>query len=107
MAGVSSYASSKGAVLQLTKVVALEYAKDKIHVNSIHPGFTETSMLEPLFAADGTDGRATHGLLESIHPWGRLGKPEDIAKAAIFLAGEGASWITGQQLVVDGGYVAQ
>jgi NAD(P)-dependent dehydrogenase (short-subunit alcohol dehydrogenase family) len=107
ISGASSYAATKGAVLQMTKAVALEYAKDKIHVNSIHPGFTETNMLEPLFAADGTEGKATHGLLESIHPWGRLGRPEDIAKAAVFLAGDGASWITGHSLVVDGGYIAQ
>jgi NAD(P)-dependent dehydrogenase (short-subunit alcohol dehydrogenase family) len=90
-----------------SQAIALEYARDKIHINSVHPGFTETNMLEPLFARDGTDGAATHGLLESIHPWGRLGRPEDIAKAAVFLAGDGASWITGHGLVVDGGYIAQ
>jgi NAD(P)-dependent dehydrogenase (short-subunit alcohol dehydrogenase family) len=46
-------------------------------------------------------------MLASLHPWGRLGVPEDIAKAAVFLAGDGASWMTGTQVVVDGGYVAQ
>ena len=107
MSGASSYAATKGAVLQMTKAVAIEYAKDKIHVNSIHPGFTETNMLEGIFASDGTDVKATHGMLESIHPWGRLGRPEDIAKAALFLAGDGASWMTGHGLVVDGGYIAQ
>ena len=107
MSGASSYAATKGAVLQMTKAIAIEYAKDKIHVNSIHPGFTETNMLESIFANDGTEGVAMHGMLESVHPWGRLGKPEDIAKAAVFLAGDGASWMTGHGLVVDGGYIAQ
>ena len=65
-------------------------------------------MLEPVKARDG-DGRgeATTAALQSLHPWGRLGRPDDIAKAAVYLAGEGASWVTGHCLVVDGGYTAQ
>lgn len=62
-------------------------------------------MLEPLKARDGAD--ALTGALEAVHPWGRLGRAEDIAKAAVYLAGDGASWVTGHALVVDGGYTAQ
>jgi NAD(P)-dependent dehydrogenase (short-subunit alcohol dehydrogenase family) len=88
----SIYCATKGAVLQMTKAIALEYAKDRIHVNCINPGFSETNMLEPVMASRGSE--ATHEWLEGIHPWGRLGMPEDIAKAAVFLASDGASWIT-------------
>jgi NAD(P)-dependent dehydrogenase (short-subunit alcohol dehydrogenase family) len=65
-------------------------------------------MLEKFKARDedGT-GESTTAMLQSLHPWGRLGRPADIAKAAVYLAGEGASWITGHALVVDGGYTAQ
>jgi NAD(P)-dependent dehydrogenase (short-subunit alcohol dehydrogenase family) len=108
MAGTSCYSGSKGAVLQMTKCMALEYAKDRIHVNCINPGFVETPMLEAIKARDADgQGESTTAMLQSIHPWGRLGRAEDIAKAAVFLAGAGASWVTGQCLVVDGGYTAQ
>jgi NAD(P)-dependent dehydrogenase (short-subunit alcohol dehydrogenase family) len=110
--GASSYSATKGAVLQLTKSIALEYATDRIHVNCINPGFTETAILESMKAgaAGGSGvklGENATKALESVHPWGRLGRPEDIAKVAVFLAGEGASWVTGQPFVVDGGYTAQ
>ncbi|KIX06384.1 uncharacterized protein Z518_04360 [Rhinocladiella mackenziei CBS 650.93] len=104
-AGVSSYCATKGAVLQLTKATALEYARDGIHINALQPGFTDTAMLEDMYARGGREG--VTNLLKSLHPWGRLGRPEDIAKVAVFLAGEGASWVTGQGWAVDGGYLAQ
>ena len=63
-------------------------------------------MVEAIKARGGQQATTT-ALLESLHPWGRLGRPEDIAKAAVFLAGDGASWITGQALLIDGGYVAR
>ncbi|KAK8205260.1 hypothetical protein M8818_004972 [Zalaria obscura] len=103
--GASTYCATKGAVVQITKSVALEYAKDKIHVNCINPGFTETNLLEPMRAMLGVEN--FKAWLESVHPWGRLGLPEDVAKMAVFLAGEGASWVTGQSFVVDGGFTAQ
>lgn len=93
-----------GAVLQLTKACALEYAKDHIHINCINPGFAETSLLEPMRIRMGD---AFHGMLNQLHPWGRLAVPEDIAKMAVFLAGPGASFCTGAPFVVDGGYTAQ
>ena len=98
----SGYCAAKGAVTNMTKSIALEYAADRIHLNSIHPGFTDTALLDPL--------RQGEGVMDEIlkkHPWGRLGHVEDLAKMAVFLAGDGASWITGQQFVVDGGYTAQ
>ncbi|KIV80910.1 hypothetical protein PV11_08376 [Exophiala sideris] len=101
--GASSYVTSKGAVMQLTKATALEYAKDGIHVNALQPGFTDTHMLEAMYARSENTGQT----LSALHPWGRTGRAEDIARAAVFLAGEGAGWITGTSIVVDGGYLAQ
>lgn len=97
------YCATKGAVLQLTRACALEYASDRIHINCINPGFAETNLLEPMRAA----GEDYAKLLNSMHPWGRPAVPEDIAKMAVFLAGPGASFITGAPFVVDGGYTAQ
>ncbi|OQV01224.1 hypothetical protein CLAIMM_06616 [Cladophialophora immunda] len=105
LAGASPYCASKGAVLNLTRATALEYAKDGIHVNAIQPGFTDTHMLENMYAKIGRD--AMDAMMKTWHPWGRTGRAEDIARAAVFLAGDGASWMTGQSIVVDGGYLAQ
>lgn len=89
----------------MTKSTALEYAADRIHINCINPGFAETGLLEPMMARMGDE--AAHAFLKGLHPWGRLGLPDDIAKMAVFLAGPGASFITGAPFIVDGGYVAQ
>ncbi|EXJ70494.1 uncharacterized protein A1O5_06563 [Cladophialophora psammophila CBS 110553] len=105
LAGASPYCASKGAVLNLTRATALEYAKDGIHINAIQPGFTDTHMLENMYSKIGRDNM--DALMKTWHPWGHTGKAEDIARAAVFLAGDGASWITGQSVVVDGGYLAQ
>lgn len=103
--GVSSYCASKGAVLQITRATALEYARDGIHINAIQPGFTDTHLLETMYEKVGTEN--VHKSLNTLHPWGRTGKPADIARVAVFLAGEGAGWVTGSGVVVDGGYLAQ
>ena len=92
-------------MLQLTKATALEYAKDRIHINCINPGFAETSLLEPMRVSMGADGMGA--LLNQLHPWGRPAVPEDIAKMAVYLAGPGASFVTGSAFVVDGGYTAR
>jgi NAD(P)-dependent dehydrogenase (short-subunit alcohol dehydrogenase family) len=99
------YSSSKGAVTNMTKAAALEYATDKIHINSIHPGYAETALLEGTKQKIGNE-QAT-AWINSMHPWGRLAWPEDVAKMAVFLAGDGASYVTGSQFVVDGGYTAR
>ena len=99
--GTPSYCASKGAVVMLTKQIALDYAKDLVHVNCLCPGFLETSMTQNL--------QGEGEVLEEIkgkHPFGgELGKVEDVAKAAVFLASDDAGWITGVPLPVDGGYM--
>lgn len=103
--GISSYCASKGAVLQITRATALEYARDGIHINAIQPGYTDTHLLENMYEKMGTEN--VHQSLNTLHPWGRTGKPADIARIAVFLAGEGAGWVTGIGVVVDGGYLAK
>ena len=103
----SSYCASKGAVALMTKSIALEYAQDRIHVNAIHPGFTETAILEHRRATTPDGGTGLTQWMKGLHPWGRLGYADEIARCAVFLAGSGASFMTGSALVVDGGYTAQ
>ncbi|PGH06517.1 hypothetical protein GX51_02341 [Blastomyces parvus] len=108
--GSSTYAASKHAVIGITKSVALEYGKDRIHVNAIAPGWVETGLIKPFADAtsDNPRQRAFHDHLASMHPFAsRLGTEEDITGAALFLASDDARWVTGTTLAVDGGYVAQ
>lgn len=99
-AQTASYSAAKGGVVNLTRTLALEYAKDNIRVNAICPGYIETPLLSQL-------DEDMKKYLISLHPLGRLGKPEEIAKAVLFLASDDASFITGANLLVDGGYTAQ
>ena len=102
VSGFSAYVSSKGGVVQLTRNLAIEYAKHQVRVNALCPGYVDTNMTRPLH--DNPE------LLEKIrqrHPIGRLGRPEEIAHAALFLASEESSFITGIAMPVDGGYTAQ
>ncbi|KAL6241426.1 hypothetical protein RBB50_011690 [Rhinocladiella similis] len=103
MVGATSYCVSKGAVMQLTRATALEYAKDGIHINALQPGFADTAILDTMM--EKTPG--VDMALKMLHPWGRTGRPEEIARAAVYLAGEGASWVTGSSVIIDGGYLAQ
>jgi 3-oxoacyl-[acyl-carrier protein] reductase len=96
--GQANYSASKAGVIGLTKTSAKEFAKRGIRVNAIAPGFIKTDMTDALSDA------AKESLQKSI-PLGRLGLPRDVANAAAFLAGDNASYITGQVLVVDGGMV--
>ena len=100
--GFNAYPPSKGGVVVFTKTLANDLAKNGIRVNCLCPGYVETSLTESL-----TSDADTNEYLKSLHPMGRLGKPEEIANAALFLASEEASFITGSSLVVDGGYTAQ
>ncbi|KAB8346221.1 hypothetical protein FH972_023266 [Carpinus fangiana] len=102
IAAASSYTASKHAVIGLTKQVAVEYAKDRIHCNAMCPGFVETALTKRVLASE-----MLGPMLTAAHPWGTLGKPNDIAKAVLFLASDDASWVTGHSLLVDGGYTAQ
>lgn len=96
--GLSAYAASKGGMIALTKQLAYELAEDEIRVNAVCPVATDTDML-PKFAGGDL---SVDGMAETI-PLGRLAEPEDIAHAAVFLASEEASMITGTALEVDGG----
>ena len=101
-AGIAHYCSAKAAVIELTKVSAIELAKHKINVNAIAPGAIETDMTKGMLASP----EALKGFLAQI-PLGRIGKPEDIAGAALYLASDNASYVTGTTLVVDGGWTVQ
>lgn len=100
--GLPIYVASKHAVLGLTKSVALEYAKQGIRINAGCPGMIETDLLDRAFANQEVKER-----LIAMHPIGRVGKPEEIAEAVVWLCSDKASFVTGQSLPLDGGYVAQ
>ena len=99
----SSYAASKGAVRLLTKSSAIQYAGEGIRCNSVHPGVIETPMTIPIML----NTQESRDLNASRHPLGRVGQPEDIAYGVLFLASDESSFMTGSELVIDGGLTAQ
>jgi 3(or 17)beta-hydroxysteroid dehydrogenase len=105
-AGAGAYSASKGGVALLTKSAAIELATSNVRVNSIHPGFIDTPMVAQGVASM-PDPVAAKRQIEVAHPIGRLGKPTDIAEGVLFLASEAASFMTGAELVIDGGYTAR
>ncbi len=107
MPGVPAYAASKGGILSLTRNMALDYARDGIRVNAICPGTMDSEMVRTSARAEGGDLEATLARYGSFHPLGRLGTPEDVAQAVLYLASPRASFVTGTALVVDGGFMAQ
>ncbi len=102
--GVSVYVASKHAVLGLTRTAALEYAKQGIRVNAVAPGGTETPMLHRFTGGPGSD---FFNQLAAMHPVGRLGRPEEIAEAVVWLCSDKSSFVTGLALTADGGWTAQ
>jgi NAD(P)-dependent dehydrogenase (short-subunit alcohol dehydrogenase family) len=98
--GNAAYNASKGAVRIFTKSAALQYAKDQIRVNSVHPGFVETPL-----AAPGLVGSPGKTRMDAT-PMGRYGKPSDIAFGCLYLASDETAWMTGSELVIDGGMTA-
>jgi NAD(P)-dependent dehydrogenase (short-subunit alcohol dehydrogenase family) len=104
MAGAATYIASKHAVEGLTKSAALEYATQGVRVNAVAPGGIATDMIDRFAGEEGSEMR--DGLAQ-MHPIGRLGTPDEIADAVLFLASDGASFITGDSMKVDGGFVAQ
>jgi NAD(P)-dependent dehydrogenase (short-subunit alcohol dehydrogenase family) len=96
------YQASKGAVRLLTKATAIQYAKEGIRANSVHPGPIVTAMTEKRRADP-----EQHRLMVSRIPLGRYGQPEDVALGVLYLASDEASFVTGSELVIDGGWTAQ
>jgi NAD(P)-dependent dehydrogenase (short-subunit alcohol dehydrogenase family) len=97
----AAYSASKGAVVALTRNMALDYAPRGIRVNAVAPGFIDTPLLAPLHKEP-----VRLAAITAMHPLGRLGAVEDVASAVVFLASGEASWITGVTLPVDGGFSA-
>lgn len=100
--GASAYAASKGAIVALSKALALELAADGIRVNAICPGWVDTPFNDP--AIEMLGGREAHAeLVRATIPLGRQGTPEEIAEGMLFLAGDASAYLTGQALPIDGG----
>jgi NAD(P)-dependent dehydrogenase (short-subunit alcohol dehydrogenase family) len=102
-AGYGTYGAAKGGVVQLTKALAVEIARAGVRVNCVCPGIIETAMLDQGVAQLGLDRTAFVQLAGAAHPIGRIGRPEEVAAAILFLASDDASFITGVALSVDGG----
>lgn len=100
--GSCAYDASKHGVVGLTRTAALEYARQGIRVNCVCPGYIETPMTAP-----GMQDPARMALMLASEPIGRMGKPEEIAEAVVWLCSEAASFVTGHTMTVDGGYMAQ
>ena len=105
--GLGPYVASKHAINGMTKNAALEYSKQGIRVNSVCPGGIETRMLDSL-AAQASGGRVgTREMMDPLHPIGRIGTPNEVAELIVWLCSPCASFVTGANIPVDGGYVAQ
>ena len=102
MRGSAAYSAAKGGVIQLTRTAALEYARSGIRVNAICPGFIQTPILEPHMAVNPD----LEEWMRTVSPMGRLGTPQEVAEAVVWLCSDAASFITGHPLVIDGGLVA-
>lgn len=96
-----AYHAAKGAVRTLTKNVALHWADQGVRVNSVHPGFIDTPIL------DQAKGTAIEQAMLAVTPMGRLGRPEEIAAGVAYLASDDSSFVTGSELYIDGGYIAR
>jgi len=104
--GTAPYAASKAGVVALTRVMAIDYGRDKIRVNAICPGWIDTPLIQSIFAGTPDPGKARQEV-ERRQILGRLGTPEEVGEATAFLASEEASYITGASLMVDNGMTAQ
>ncbi|MGX5729069.1 SDR family NAD(P)-dependent oxidoreductase [Pseudoxanthomonas beigongshangi] len=98
--GVTAYAAAKGGVKLLTQTLAIDYGARGIRVNAVCPGYIDTPLLKDIPAE-------AKQALEKLHPMGRLGRAEEVARAVLFLASDDASFVNGASLLVDGGYTAQ
>lgn len=105
---LAAYNASKGGVRLLTKSAALSCAKSgyRIRVNSIHPGYIDTPMVRDYSDAQ-PDPKAARAAIAGLHPLGHIGEPDDIAYGVLYLASDESKFVTGAELVIDGGYTAQ
>ncbi|MFF3406494.1 SDR family NAD(P)-dependent oxidoreductase [Streptomyces sp. NPDC002742] len=110
MACVGAYAATKHAIVGLTRVAALELAAKGIRVNAVCPGAVDTAMSNPAQLDPGADTEEASQALDELYrklvPLGRIGRPEEVARLALFLTGDDSSYITGQPFVIDGGWLA-
>lgn len=106
MPRVVAYAASKGGVLSLTRAMAMDHAQEGIRVVAICPGTIDSAMVRDIARAEGGDVEANVRRYGASHPIGRIGMPADIGAASVFLASDAGSFITGEALNVDGGYMA-
>lgn len=105
---VPPYHAAKGAVRLMTKTDAMLYAADRIRANSVHPGYIWTPMVEGHLRASGaTDMDAARDEVGRLHPLGHMGEPDDIAWGVVYLASDESKFMTGAELVIDGGYTAR
>ena len=104
---VPPYHASKGAVREMSKTDALLYAQENIRVNSVHPGFIWTPMVENHLKSLGGDFNEAKKMVDDLHPVGHMGDPDDIAYGIVYLASDESKFITGEELVIDGGYIAR
>lgn len=105
-ASFTAYTSAKAAVVNFTKSLALETAKDGIRVNAVCPGAVDTPLLRRQFAEGKRGPQGTLDDLIGMHPIGRLGQPDEIASCILFLSSDASTFMTGSSLVVDGGYTS-
>jgi NAD(P)-dependent dehydrogenase (short-subunit alcohol dehydrogenase family) len=105
--GIAPYHASKGAVRLMSKNDAITYAPEKIRVNSIHPAYIWTPMVENHLRATAPDLEAAKAAAGAAHPIGTMGEPDDIAWAVVWLASNEAKFVTGTEIVIDGGYTAR
>ena len=104
---VSAYAASKGGIISLTRQLALDYAKYGIRVLAVNPGGIQTPLVDEVIEAFGHEREQFFKDYAKLHPVGRYGQPEDIANAMLFLASDKASFMTGENVCVDGGLMAK
>jgi NAD(P)-dependent dehydrogenase (short-subunit alcohol dehydrogenase family) len=104
---VPPYHASKGAVRLMSKTDALLYARDGIRVNSLHPGFIWTPMVNGFLSGHGGDLEEQRHQVDALHPLGHMGEPDDIAWGVVYLASDESKFVTGSELVIDGGYTAR
>lgn len=103
--GNAAYVAAKGAILALTRTMALDFAADGIRVNALVPGAVDTPLLRRSFGRS-ADPEATAAASRARHPLGRFGTPDEVAEAALFLASDASRFTTGTTLAVDGGWLA-